>query len=94
MTHIATKNAVVSAFRFLAKAGPGLWLSLLLPAVAGGILFYGSMNLYLLNLEHYLIQPTDRIGSTQFSQGRMPFQGHLYPDGKSFSVTEVAAIGR
>lgn len=32
------------------------------------------------------------IGSTQFSQGRMPYQGHVYPDGKCFSVTEVAAI--
>jgi hypothetical protein len=32
------------------------------------------------------------IGSTQFSQGRMPYQGHIYPDGKCFSATEVAAI--
>jgi predicted GH43/DUF377 family glycosyl hydrolase len=32
------------------------------------------------------------IGSTQFSQGRMPYQGHIYPDGKCFSVMEVAAI--
>lgn len=32
------------------------------------------------------------IGSTQFSQGRMPYQGHIYPDGKCFSVKEVAAI--
>jgi hypothetical protein len=60
---IATKNAVVSAFRFLAKAGPGLWLSLLLPTLTGAILFYGSMNLYLLNFERYLIRPTDRVGS-------------------------------
>jgi acetyl esterase/lipase len=32
------------------------------------------------------------IGSTQFAQGRMPYQGHIYPDGKCFSATEVAAI--
>jgi hypothetical protein len=60
---IATKNAVVSAFRFLAKAGPGLWLSLQLPVLVGGILLYGSLYFYLLDLERYLIQPTDRIGS-------------------------------
>lgn len=32
------------------------------------------------------------IGSTQFSLGRLPYQGHIYPDGTCFSVTEVAAI--
>ena len=32
------------------------------------------------------------IGKTQFSQGRIPYQGHIYPDGTCFSTTEVAAI--
>jgi len=32
------------------------------------------------------------IGSTQFSQGRRPYQGHIYPDGTCYSVNEVAAI--
>lgn len=32
------------------------------------------------------------IGSTQFSQGRIPYQGHIYPDGTCFSAAEVAAI--
>jgi hypothetical protein len=32
------------------------------------------------------------IGSTRFSQGRIPYQGHLYPDGTCFAATEVAAI--
>ncbi len=63
MTRISTKNAVVSAFRFLAKAGPALWLSLLLPVVVGGLLLYGSLYLYLLNLERYLVQPAGRVGS-------------------------------
>jgi hypothetical protein len=63
VVRIATKNTAVLAYQFLTKAGPGLWLSLLLPVLTGGILLYGSMNLYLLDLERYLIQPTDRIGS-------------------------------
>jgi len=32
------------------------------------------------------------IGSTQFSQGRRPYQGHIYPDGTCYSAKEVAAI--
>ena len=32
------------------------------------------------------------IGSSQFSQGRKPYQGHIYPDGTCYSVKEVAAI--
>jgi hypothetical protein len=32
------------------------------------------------------------IGSTQFTQGRVPYQGHVYPDGGCFSLTEVASI--
>lgn len=32
------------------------------------------------------------IGSTQFSQGKRPYQGHIYPDGTCYSVNEVAAI--
>ncbi|MEI6178109.1 MAG: cellulase family glycosylhydrolase, partial [Verrucomicrobiota bacterium] len=32
------------------------------------------------------------IGSTRFSQGRVPYQGHIYPDGTCFSATEVATI--
>lgn len=32
------------------------------------------------------------IGKTQFSQGRRPYQGHLYPDGTCYSAKEVAAI--
>lgn len=32
------------------------------------------------------------IGKTQFSQGRIPYQGHIYPDGTCFSAEEVATI--
>jgi hypothetical protein len=32
------------------------------------------------------------IGSTQFTQGRVPYQGHIYPDGTCFSADEIAAI--
>jgi hypothetical protein len=32
------------------------------------------------------------IGSTQFTQGRIPYQGHVYPDGTVFASAEVAAI--
>jgi len=32
------------------------------------------------------------LGKTQFSQGRRPYQGHLYPDGTCYSAKEVAAI--
>lgn len=32
------------------------------------------------------------IGSTQFSQGRRPYQGHIYPDGTCYSAKEVATI--
>jgi hypothetical protein len=32
------------------------------------------------------------IGKTTWSQGKLPYQGHLYPDGTCFSAKEVAAI--
>jgi predicted GH43/DUF377 family glycosyl hydrolase len=32
------------------------------------------------------------IGSTRFSQGKVPYQGHIYPDGTCFSAAEVAII--
>jgi hypothetical protein len=32
------------------------------------------------------------IGNTQFTRGRIPFQGHIYPDGTCYSAAEVAAI--
>ncbi len=32
------------------------------------------------------------LGKTQFTQGRRPYQGHIYPDGTCYSAKEVAAI--
>ncbi len=32
------------------------------------------------------------LGKTQFSQGRRPYQGHLYSDGTCYSAKEVAAV--
>ena len=32
------------------------------------------------------------LGRTQFTEGKRPYQGHIYPDGSCYSAKEVAAI--
>ena len=32
------------------------------------------------------------LGKTEFTQGKLPYQGHIYPDGTCYSAKEVAAI--
>ena len=34
------------------------------------------------------------LGKTQFTQGKSPYQGHIYPDGTCYSTREVGAILR
>lgn len=59
LTRVSVKDAVFSAFRFVPAAGSRLWLSVLLPTLAGAAGLYVSFYFYLLEYETYVRQPTE-----------------------------------
>lgn len=62
VTRASIKDIVFSALRFVVAAGSGLWLSVLLPALAGAAGLYVSFVLYLRELERYIRSPSETTG--------------------------------
>lgn len=61
MAHVSVKQTLLFACRTLLRAG--VWYRIILPALLGGLALYVSFDLYLLELQHYLVHPTERLAS-------------------------------
>lgn len=63
MSRISVRQTLASAWRFFYRDGANYWPQILLPALVGGIALYTSVYLYLMQLERYLVRPTDQTAS-------------------------------
>lgn len=59
----SVKLTLSYACQFLVRGQARIWSHILIPSILGGLALYLALDLYLFELQRYLLRPTDRIAS-------------------------------
>ena len=94
LSRISIKHTLQFALRFVFSDGDKIWPRVLLPMLAGGFALYGALYLYLLELEHYLVRPNDRVASLVLGLATAGVLVTLFSHSVTTAAITSLALGR
>ena len=93
MERVSIRQTLIDAFRFLTRRAGEYVPRILISSLAGGLIFYWSLYLYLVELEMYLTHPTEQVASVVLGVATAGLLMTLYAHAVTATAIASLALG-